>query len=124
MSSLASHIKCPSDLCCVELVRRSLLRCVEVWVELSVSRLSPCPSLWPSGSAASGGEVGDCEQGGLSGNHREMHLPAQVQEGERTHGTVGVCVSLCVCVRAGFNMATCAGIHERVHFMQSAEICV
>ena len=35
-----------------------------------------------------------------------------------------MCVCVCVCVRAGLNVATRAGIHERVHFMQSAEICV
>lgn len=42
-----------------------------------------------SGPAAFRGETGDCEPRSLSGNHREVHLPTQVQKGED--------LSECVC---------------------------
>lgn len=42
---------------------------------------SPCVCVI-AGPAAFRGTTGDCEPRSLSGNHREVHLPAQVQEGE------------------------------------------
>lgn len=39
-------------------------------------------SLSPPGPAAFRGTTWDCESRSLSGNHREVHLPTQVQEGK------------------------------------------
>lgn len=49
----------------------------------------------PSGPAAFRGKIGDCEPRSLSGNHREVHLPTQVQEGE----DLWECVCARVCSR-------------------------
>lgn len=37
------------------------------------------------GFAAFRGSAGDCESRSLSGNYREVHLSAQIQEGKRSH---------------------------------------
>lgn len=43
-------------------------------------------STFSSGVVAAGGPAGDCEQRCCSDDHREIHLPTQIQEGKAGDG--------------------------------------
>lgn len=61
----------------------------------------------PSGPAAFRGTTGDRQQRSLSGNHREVHLPAQIQKGNSPCWILNM---LCVVVHA-----CCSVFWDRVH---------
>lgn len=74
--------------------RNHLPRCAAILcqnVHVSVILIMVCLYYFHSGPAAFRGKIGDCEPRSLSGNHREVHLPTQVQKGEDF-----ACVCVCV----------------------------